>query len=466
MLPSTETNMLRRFLSILPLTLLHILLPALLTSTQFQNLHVVWYISPNGSTNASSCGRVPDNPCASLELVFNQSELFDTDVVGCISSSGDIDGRLSTTVYFMEGVNFVPSTCLRDWTDLRIVGLGEVTLTSSVGGLNAFFEFQNCSNVSIEGIHFASVFVGRALLYVREVQNFTISNCTIPVTSLAGSGVRLKGCSGFIAITDTLFFGDVSLSSLFNPAVALWITQGDSQSSFSVLAESDEDEFGRANFLVRNCTFRDIVTSSSSLPSTSYTRTSLRSVGVLLQFYSGAEDNFVTFEDCTFSNLVNSAGSAVLVRLARGAVGNTIRFTNSIFTNNQVLYGGGIAVYFLSSTDSVIEVEGCEFRKNQAAFEGGAVHIVSLSPQPNDRVHIRNCTFKENEAEFGAGVFIFNDPSWFSSASQQNSTSQPLISIHIESCVFMNCTASISEAVINSLRTRTSMTGDKWVHKC
>lgn len=444
----------RRIWTLLPL--LVGLLPELIVSAQ-QDLHVVWYISPNGSTNASSCGRAPDNPCASLELLLSQSELFSIEG-GHVSSSGDTDGRLSTTVYFMEGESFVPSTRLRGWSNLRIVGLGRVTLNSHVVGLKNFFEFHNCSNVTIEGINFASVFIGRAVLYVQDSRDVTVTDCTIPVTSRAARGIQLMNSTGSVNITNTLFFGDIDLEARDNPAIGLLVTQGE-RPSLGTASSDNEDSYIQAEFLVQNCTFRDIADGARS--GTGYTSTSRNAVGVLVQLYSEAQDNLITFQDCIFTNLIHASGSGVLVQFDGNAIGNTARFMNSIFTNNTVLYGGGVAVYFISSTDNLVEIEECEFTNNKATFEGGGVHIVSLSPQPTDFVHLRNCTFRENEADYGVGLFLFNDPSWSSSAPLPNSTSLPLMNVQVEDCVFVNCSAYVSEGIVNSLRIRMSMKGNK-----
>ena len=291
-----------------------------------QGRDVVWYVSPGGSTNASSCGRTQGDPCASLEVVLSQSELFIVDG-GCVSSSGDYDGRLSTTVYFMEGENLVPSLCLSGWTNLRIAGQGGVMVTSSLGGGRGFFEFRNCSNVSIETIHFSSVFVGRTILYIEKSRDITINDCIFPVTSLAGTGVYFESCNGSVTVTNTLFFGDPSLGDESNPAVAMVISQGRNLADYSNDADSN---YFQADFFIGNCTFRDIA--NGGTPNLNYQSAWGSAVGLLGVFYS--ENNTITVEGCTFTDLKNTVGSSVILRFESGSSDNTARLINTTFLNN------------------------------------------------------------------------------------------------------------------------------------
>lgn len=439
-------------------TVIELFLPLelLLTLISGQEVHVVWYVAPGGSTNASSCGRVQDNPCASLEVVFSQSELFIVEQ-GCVSSSGDNDGRLSTTVFFMEGKNFVPSTCLKDWTDLRIVGIGNVMVNSSVGGYRGLFEFRNCSNVSIESIRFTTVFTGRAVLFFEESRDINIINCVIPVTNLAGTGIYFHSCAETVNITNSRIFGDPSFSERQNPATGIVISQGD---SFTAVGPLDgEGMYFQADFFISNCTFTGIA--DGGMSSTSYVSSWGNAVGLLGVFHSSAKDNTIIVQNCTFSDLVNIRGSSALLRFEKGASGNTAHFVGSTFANNIALYGGGIAVYFVSSETNLIEIDGCSFINNRASFEGGGLHVVSLSVQPSDSVRIRNSIFKLNEADYGAAVFLFSDPTWYSRAFPSNDTSLPLMTVEMETCVIMNSSATVNEAALNTLRVKLLLSGNK-----
>lgn len=422
---------------------------------------VIWYIAPNGSTNASSCGRTLSEPCASLELVISHSEFFSVDGL-CATSAGATDDRRSTTIYFMGGVNFVPSVCLAQWTNLRIVGLGEVSLTSRVGGSEAFFQFMNCSNVTIENVHFLSTFIGRAVLYVQDTRDFSITNSSIPVTKLASRGIQLDTCSGPISITNVHFFGDLSLVDRSNPATALHISLGDVPSAGLQAVEGSVTVYDQADIIIQNCTFTDFA-SSSVVESTSYTSAWSSSLGVLMRMYAGAVNNTVLFEDCTFTNVQNPSGSVVLAYFGDGATGNTVSFTSSVFLNNQVLYGGGIATYFVSSESNLVEIDGCNFTNNVASFEGGGLFVASLTSVPSNIVSIRDCTFAQNRAEYGSCVFLFNDPSWFKSVLSPplNETSLPLMTVELADCTIDNSSSSLREGAINTLRIKLDMSGNK-----
>ena len=99
-------------------TLLLLVFLCLFSSILGQGEDVVWYIDASSSEPAETCGHEPSRPCASLGIVFQQSQLVN-DTGSCFTSLGDEDGRASTTV-FVTGSAFVPAVCLYNWHNLHV----------------------------------------------------------------------------------------------------------------------------------------------------------------------------------------------------------------------------------------------------------------------------------------------------------------------------------------------------------
>lgn len=83
-----------------------------------QSGDVVWYIDPTSTADPETCGHEASRPCASLEVIFQQSVLFNSSSA-CYTSLGDQDGRSSTTVFLM-GSMFVPPLCIYNWQNLHV----------------------------------------------------------------------------------------------------------------------------------------------------------------------------------------------------------------------------------------------------------------------------------------------------------------------------------------------------------
>lgn len=426
-------------------------------------LDITWYISPNGSSDNSTCGRTRETPCDSLRTILDHSPLFVTSSSGarCYSSSGNDDGRRSTTVYFEEGVNFVPPTCLKNWTNLAIIGLGNVTITSSLGAPRAFFEFDGCSNITVRNLQFAAAFTGKGTFYFETSRQISIEDCSMPLIRHPSMGIEIILGGGDIEITNTLFYGNPSFATLAGGStVALKVTQGRSSSSCSFQEECDNAVLEAINLMITNCTFQDIA--SGGTPSDSYSGSHTDALAVAVRFFSEASGNRMVVRDSLFTRIIYPVASSVLVNYDLGSVNNYALFVNCTFRDNRVRYGGGIAAYFYSEPQNgLLEVENCQFTNNDVSFEGGGVFAAFLSRSLENSVHISRSQFIGNRAQYGAGIFLFNNPAWFSLRSAPDAVSLPLIFTSITDCLFEENSALLSEGVINTLRMQLNISGTK-----
>ena len=409
---------------------------------------VIWYISPQGSSDVSTCGHTIDNPCEGLQTILSSSGFFNESGFLCYLSEGATDGRASTTVYFVEGVNYVPPICLSNWQNVRIVGLNNVTITSSLGTQRGFFDFINCTNVTIEGLEFSTSFTSRPSLNFERSVDITIKRCIFPVTAFASDGVSMQDCAGNILLDDSEFIGDPGLSDRINPIRALTIRQGDSEQS--TLNDQPYEPFSA---VISKCIFRDLA-SGGPLDQGDDRYRGVRSnvIGLYIRFGSGSHDNRVVVQKGLFQRNVNIHGSIVSVNYDTGSMNNMVLFEDCDFVNNKVRYGGGIAAYFFSRPENgLLEVDSCRFVNNSADFEGGGLLAVFLSRDVTSQVNIRSSVFVGNYAQYGAGVFLFNSPAW-SDYGPPDAVAQPLVAANITNSTFEDNEALLTEGTVNALR--------------
>ena len=426
--------------------------------------NVVWYVSTNGSSDIATCGHSVDNPCASLQLILLQSRLFDNTSTNCFRSAGDDDGRSSTTVYFLEGVHFVPPVCLTNWTNLRIVGLGAVTITSrdSIGAERAFFEFRRSRNISIEDIsNFNTSFIGKSSLYFDTTSDIRISNCVFPVVSKQGTGVIITRTKGVVEITGCVFVGNAARSTTESYGLSILLGCGDNINDDVCPLGNPVELFERACITVRDTNFTNFTTNAE--PNDRYSSTRSDTIGMRIRFLRGAVGSSVLIDNVQSTRNIHPSGSHILVNFDSGSNENSVKFVNCKFVENKVRYGGGIAAYFYGQTkDNSLVIEDSKFVNNVADFEGGGMFVAYLESPENNFVEISRSTFEGNFAYSGAGLFMFNSPSFLDQSGLFDPQSLPLVTASINNCSFVQNKATLlKEGVVSLLRMIFNISGVK-----
>ena len=422
--------------------------------------NVVWYVGQGGSPDITTCGRTPEAPCDSLQTILDQSPLFGNVTFNCYLSGGDADGRTSTTVNFLPGAHFVPPTCLMGWGNLYIIGLGppgSVNITSDLSGARAVFNFEQCSNVSITNLVFQTAFPGRVTLFFYNSTDISVRDSVFPLLRLHSGGILIDDCSGDVLIENCEMYGNPDFADSSNSERALRIRQG-SDSSVTM----EELPPLTLTAVIRDCRFHDIA--SGGTPQDSYSSSHSDGIVIEINFLGGAVDNQVTVQGCSFYRIFNVRTSGVLVNYDYRSGNNSVFFLDSTFLNNAVRYGGGIAGYFYGSAqNSVLEVTGCNFTDNAAAFEGGGIFVAFLSVDVSNAVSVSSSTFTGNRARYGSGVFLFNNPAWTDVLdSHSDAVALPLVLANITDCEFeRNEALLLTEGTINALRILLTIDGTR-----
>lgn len=437
-----------------------LLLLTVLSSRSLLATDVEWYISSTGSANITSCGHSPDTPCNSLQTILDQSPQFNNGSVICYLSSGATDGRDSTTLYFMGEVNSVPPVCLMNWQNVRVVGLDSNNIITGgrFGAQRGIFEFISCSNISINGLNFATTPIGKSILFFEACRDITITNSSFPLVSIASRGVQMLQCSGVISLFRDLFYGDPEQTTQDTHPLGLDITHG---CPYCTLPFSDVSyNFSALSFslTIRDCIFQDIA--NRSPPEDNYASSRETAAAMRLQFNERSANNRVVITGSTFRRIFNSESNGVLVSYNEGTVDNSVLVEQCTFQGNHVRYGGGVAVYFYSGPlRNALEIRGCNFTGNEADFEGGGVFAVLLNSGADNSIVISNSTFFNNSAEVGSGIFLLNNPLWFRQRGVFDPTPFSLVPVELRDCVFQENVASLYEGVVNSLRAHLNISG-------
>ena len=424
-----------------------LVLVAILSSVCGNPGDVVWYIDPTSTADPEMCGHEPSRPCASLEAVFEQSQLVNVSST-CSTSLGEQDGRSSTTV-FLTGSVYVPAVCLYNWENLHVSSYppgSSAVINTDRFGISSIFGFFNCTNVTLDGLIFNTSSQGRQNLYFGGCTDVAVRNCSMPLTATNGYGMEVRDCGGLISVKDCLFYGDPSVPGGHNHGIALRIVTGSE-------AFDSTSEYPPMHVVVRGCGFRDLV--SYGQPQDSYRQALGSALSMLVQLRRGAYNNRLLVEDSHFHNITNSIGHSATVHYDSGSVNNSVTFSRCTFEENVVRYGGGVATYFSGSPGSLngsLQISNCSFINNQADFEGGGVFIAFLQEDISNQVAITSCLFWGNRALYGAAVFLFNNPAWFSTRGPADAVALPVTPVNLDHCIFIGNNASLEEGVVSALR--------------
>lgn len=268
----------------------------------------------------------------------------------------------------------------------------------------------------------------------------------MPLTATNGYGVEVRDCSGLIAVEDSQFYGDPSVQGGDNRGIALRIVTG------SDLLDRD-NEYPPMDVVVRRCEFRDLT--SYGQPQDSYRQALGSALSLLVQLRRGAYNNRLLVEGSYFHDITNSIGHSVTVHFDSGSINNSVTFSHCTFKDNTVRYGGGVASYFSGDSGSLngsLHISDCNFTNNKADFEGGGVFIAFLQEAIANQVAITSCFFESNIALYGAAIFLFNNPAWFSTQGPPDAVALPLTPVNLDHCTFIGNNASLEEGVVSTLR--------------
>ena len=310
-------------------------------------------------------------------------------------------------------------------------------------GISSIFSFFNCTNLTLDGLVFNTSSQGRQNLYFESCTDVAVHLCSMPLTATNGYGMEIRDCGGHIAVEECEFYGDPSVAPGDNHGIALRVVTGSEQLG-------SVDEFPAMDMVVRACEFRDLA--SSGQPQDSYRQALGSALSMLVQLYRGAYNNRLLVEDSRFHNITNNIGHSVTVHFGSGSVNNSVTFSLCSFQGNVVRYGGGVAAYFSGSLNGSLQITDCNFINNNADFEGGGVFLAFLQEEIANQASIRSCLFQGNSALYGAAVFLFNNPAWFSTRGPPDAVALPLTPVNIDHCTFSSNNASLEEGVVNTLR--------------
>ena len=424
----------------------HVLFYVAVYISTASSTNAVWYVSSNGSSNLTTCGRTEAQPCDSIQTLLSQNPVS---AAHCYLPRND-SGASSTTVYFLGGLNIVQPVCLSDWTNLSIAGLGGAIIqtTQRLGPVAyGLIVFDSCTNASVENLTFEAPFPYRdlSMLTFLQTTHLRISSCAFSGLG-SGEGISLFGNSGDIMIDGVIFSGGINVTTM---VTALKVAQGlSSSSSYSF------------RLFISNCTFQDLV--GVDQIQDSYVALYQEAVGVRLRFDANTTGNVVTIQNSRFTHIQSTASNVAGVDFDTSSSGNLVQFVGCEFRDNTARYGGGVSAYFwFASSNNALQVRNCSFINNTATLEGGGVLGVFISEQVDNKLDIQSSTFIGNSATYGAGVFVLNNPAWYDYTGSTYNITPALVSVNISGCTFMNNTAPACEGIVSVLRVLLYMNGSR-----
>ena len=304
------------------------------------------------------------------------------------------------------------------------------------------FKFVNVTNLHISSITFVgcglildikkldnTLVLIKAGLLISHCENITIDDVT--VRNSPGCGLVLNQTRGMIQIVNSSFEANCKNESVLAVAGGLYI-------EFVHNNTDHDNETVSTVYSIDNCRF---INNWCSVPSFtdgigSYTKYDGfgRGSGMRLVFNNDAFCNNITISNSEFSNNCALWGGGFHVHYLNSPKNNSILVQRSKFVKNKSIYNGaGIDVGF--DVDNTVEFmwnkadfEKCTIEENEAHQYGGGVRMYSSRSNKFIPMYIafKECTFLNNKALYGPAVDmlprsvdIYND-GFLSSVSFQN----------------------------------------------
>lgn len=307
-----------------------------------------------------------------------------------------------------------------DKNNLAFLGVSLMTTLQCTGGTG--ITFTNMTNLTIGNIifmecgriHPAQKLNFKAAILISESTVLSISNAEFVKSD--GTGLAMLNVAGAIKISNSIFKNG-KVSSTHDHAsggggvyleLGLPCNQTEEENADSKqICEPAEYHFNNCKFIDNNAT-----ATNNSLNCDDGLFTGVGHGGAMslrLQNYPSYVE--VTVSDSTFSSNSAEWGGAIELVACR-ATNNHIAFTNSrvIGNNGSSKGGGGLDIEFsgLGTKNNSIFVLNTIFEENDALYGGG----VSISThyaydQSNNSVNFENCSWVGNCAHYASAVDIF-----------------------------------------------------------
>ena len=429
----------------------------------------IWYFGSSDTSNVSSnpqlCGKTRDVPCTDINVIFGFQ-------FSCAKPNNFTAGRNSTRIVFLQGVHNLFPVCFKEWNNVEIVADqgARPQINSRLASALGVFSFENCVNVSVYGLEFDTVPVGRSALYFFETEDVYVSNCRFVLSFIATVGINLQSIAGSVIISENTFIGNITEVQPIRGIIVSQRHVGQTEAGKVNLSLCEQSQLMQSKLYIVNCTFKGLTVQLFD-PSVhdddlySYSKASGVGCAIQMTLDSNICGQEFAVNNNLFEDIVAIGGSSVLVTFRRYSSGNAVGFFGNSFKNNRASYGGGVGIFHWSNTmNNSVSIQKSVFSDNEAVVEGGAVFCVFLSKYSSNQLHVESSQFLNNSALYGAACHIANAPYFIDPPNDiSDLVAPPLVKVYVTNCFFLyNYHLSpASLGVVVFTRIDMSLTGDK-----
>ncbi len=273
--------------------------------------------------------------------------------------------------------------------------------------------YNNGSSLVISNCKFAGNYAqGSGGGMYNDNSPLTIMNCTFINNNTSGGGGQQFGAaiynrSSTVPITDCSFLnnvaegaGAITYDDSGSPTITrctftnneATITSGGAVFNFTTTAKFVKCIFSGNKATSSNGGAVNVSDATTFEECMFSNNTADRNGGAI--FYGSSSSTLMEFIDCEFTeNKAGEDGGGIAM------FGGSVTITDCMFTGNESMTrsGGGI----FSDSNSSLEVTGSTFSQNEAAANGGGISSNQITA-----LMVDDCTFSENEATNGAGLSL------------------------------------------------------------
>ena len=371
----------------------------------------------------SVCNQTMTIPCTDLQCALPEMKSGSKMIIGA-GNNFTLSCDSNMTMYGMNSI--------------VIVGEGSDNTVITCDS-NAGLAFINMNDITIVNLTLKECGALRNSTTQNGTENYTLKfhcglyflNCSdvtmydVIVTDSPGTGVMMYDTLGIVTIANSQFMHNRVPTNDVGSVPG----GGGVYIEFTYCLPNTTDfdncrptQQGNANYLINNCTFLDNSATTVEETTTKYIFT----VGSSHQQFGRGGGLSIYFKGYTTDNIFT--------------------VTNCTIKNNTAIWGGGILLEFLDSTqDSHVIIKEVNFISNSLSSEigtGGGALRINYFPQvdiPANTVNITDCVFDFNAAYFGGAISL--------STRQENGTHVATNRITLNHCTWQGNSAHIGSAV-------------------
>ncbi|XP_032238975.2 uncharacterized protein LOC116618902 [Nematostella vectensis] len=388
-----------------------------------QWLHEITVNNKHGHDNSSCLKDNSSWPCKTIDFALDNLHKNSTRIL--------IEQPDKNSSYLLKNNHTIVNLI-----QIELIGKTDTSPIKIECGSEVGLSFHFCEGISMKMLEFSSC--GRiqhsapadnfnrsvefyAGVFLANCKDFFMENCT--VFGSPGKGLVLYDVGGNVNISASTFENNTPLypsntkeQLSAGGGLSVLFTQYGALPPFNATKEQQLNYTTKSTYHITNCTFKNNHRANYSDSYCDLAVPFQRGGGMSILFHGIASNNMIMIDNCDF--IRNSAlwGAGLFLLFLDSSEGNQVYLANSKMESNEAALGGG-GVRSGSEIDqrkvlqsNNISYKNLEFVNNSAVFGGAFSHYgpayTPISEDDHRVIRLKECSFRGNKATLGSALGV------------------------------------------------------------